>query len=30
LIGRPYEEEILVSVAERLELVRGAWKGPGN
>ena len=30
LIGRPYEEEILLSVAERLELGRGMWKGPGN
>jgi Asp-tRNA(Asn)/Glu-tRNA(Gln) amidotransferase A subunit family amidase len=29
LIGRPHEEEILVSVAERLELGRGDWKGPG-
>jgi Asp-tRNA(Asn)/Glu-tRNA(Gln) amidotransferase A subunit family amidase len=30
LIGRPYEEEILVSVAERLEEGRGGWKGPGQ
>ena len=30
LIGRPYEEEILVSVAERLEEGRGVWKGPRN
>ncbi len=30
LIGRPYEEEILVSVAERLEERRGSWKGPGQ
>jgi Asp-tRNA(Asn)/Glu-tRNA(Gln) amidotransferase A subunit family amidase len=30
LIGRPYEEEILLSVAERLEEGRGVWRGPGN
>ncbi len=30
LIGRPYEEEILLSMAERLELGRGEWKRPGN
>jgi len=30
LIGRPYEEEILVSVAERLEEGRGLWQGPRN
>jgi Asp-tRNA(Asn)/Glu-tRNA(Gln) amidotransferase A subunit family amidase len=30
LIGRPYEEEILVNVAEKLEQGRGTWKGPGD
>jgi Asp-tRNA(Asn)/Glu-tRNA(Gln) amidotransferase A subunit family amidase len=28
LIGRPYEEETLLSVAERLEMARGSWQGP--
>jgi Asp-tRNA(Asn)/Glu-tRNA(Gln) amidotransferase A subunit family amidase len=30
LIGQPYEEEILLSVAEKLEQARGAWQGPGK
>lgn len=30
LIGRPYEEEILLHVAEMLEQARGAWHGPGQ
>jgi Asp-tRNA(Asn)/Glu-tRNA(Gln) amidotransferase A subunit family amidase len=30
LIGQPYEEEILLSVAEKLEQARGAWQGPGR
>jgi Asp-tRNA(Asn)/Glu-tRNA(Gln) amidotransferase A subunit family amidase len=28
LIGRPYEEEILLSVAEKLEQARGKWQAP--
>jgi Asp-tRNA(Asn)/Glu-tRNA(Gln) amidotransferase A subunit family amidase len=28
LIGRPYEEEILLNVAEMLEQARGAWDAP--
>ena len=28
LIGRPYEEEILLRVAEMLEQARGAWQAP--
>lgn len=28
LIGRPYEEELLLAVAERLEEARGAWEAP--
>jgi Asp-tRNA(Asn)/Glu-tRNA(Gln) amidotransferase A subunit family amidase len=28
LIGRPYEEEILLSVAEKLEQARGPWQAP--
>ncbi len=28
LIGRPYEEEILLRVAEKLEESRGAWQAP--
>src|SRR6266404_5191258 len=28
LIGRPYEDELVLSVAERLEAARGAWQPP--
>ena len=28
LIGRPYEEELLLAVAESLEQARGAWQAP--
>jgi amidase len=28
LIARPYEEEILLSVAEKLEQARGPWQAP--
>jgi len=28
LIGRPYEEELLLGVAEKLEQARGAWQAP--
>jgi Asp-tRNA(Asn)/Glu-tRNA(Gln) amidotransferase A subunit family amidase len=28
LIGRPYEEELLLAVAESLEQARGPWQGP--
>src|SRR5882724_7568672 len=28
LIGRPYEDELVLSVAERLESARGAWQPP--
>jgi len=28
LIGRPYEEELLLAVAEQLEQARGPWKAP--
>jgi Asp-tRNA(Asn)/Glu-tRNA(Gln) amidotransferase A subunit family amidase len=28
LIGRPYEDELVLSVAERLESARGAWQAP--
>src|SRR5579871_1809444 len=28
LIGRPYEEELLLAVAERLEQARGPWQAP--
>jgi Asp-tRNA(Asn)/Glu-tRNA(Gln) amidotransferase A subunit family amidase len=28
LIGRPFEEELLLAVAERLEEARGPWKAP--
>ena len=29
LIGRPFSEEILLSIAESLELARGPWQPPG-
>ena len=28
LIGRPYEDELILSVAEQLESARGAWQAP--
>ncbi|HXT27221.1 MAG TPA: amidase [Candidatus Eisenbacteria bacterium] len=28
VIGRPYEDELLLDVAERLEQARGPWQGP--
>jgi Asp-tRNA(Asn)/Glu-tRNA(Gln) amidotransferase A subunit family amidase len=28
LIGRPYEDELVLSVAEQLESARGAWQPP--
>jgi len=30
LIGRPYEEELILEVAVRLEEARGAFGGPGG
>jgi Asp-tRNA(Asn)/Glu-tRNA(Gln) amidotransferase A subunit family amidase len=30
LIGRPYEEELLLDVAERLEEARGPWQAPAG
>jgi len=28
IIGRPFEDELVLDVAERLEEVRGPWEGP--
>jgi Asp-tRNA(Asn)/Glu-tRNA(Gln) amidotransferase A subunit family amidase len=28
VIGRPYEEELVLAVAEKIESARGAWKAP--
>jgi Asp-tRNA(Asn)/Glu-tRNA(Gln) amidotransferase A subunit family amidase len=30
LIGQPYEEEVLLRLAEKLEDARGEWQGPGE
>jgi len=30
LIGRPFEDELLLEVAEQLEAARGAWEAPGE
>ncbi len=30
LIGRPFSEELLLSIAESLELARGPWQPPGT
>jgi Asp-tRNA(Asn)/Glu-tRNA(Gln) amidotransferase A subunit family amidase len=28
LVGRPYEDELVLEVAEQLEAARGAWQPP--
>jgi Asp-tRNA(Asn)/Glu-tRNA(Gln) amidotransferase A subunit family amidase len=29
VIGRPYEEELVLAVAEQIENGRGPWRAPG-